>query len=70
MKAHEVIDQIKAPGLSLSNGMPPEEQAKVIDFIEEVKAAQRVRFADEASFASAAAWVFQEHAELMRKLSQ
>lgn len=44
--------------------------AKVIDFVEEVKAAQRVRFADEASFASAAAWVFQEHAELMRKLSQ
>ena len=61
MKAHEVIDQIKA--------LPPEEQAKVIDFIEEVKAAQRVRFADEASFASAAAWVFQEHAALMRELS-
>lgn len=62
MKAREVIDQIKA--------MPPEEQAKVIDFIEEVKAAQRVRFADETSFASAAEWVFQEHAELMRKLSE
>jgi hypothetical protein len=62
MKAHEVIDQIKA--------LPPEERAKVIDFIEEVKAAQRVKYADDKSFADAAEWVFKEHAELMRKLGQ
>lgn len=62
MNAHEVIDRIKA--------LPPEEQAKVIDFIEEVKAAQRERYADDQSFAAAAEWVFKEHAELMRKLSQ
>jgi hypothetical protein len=42
----------------------------VVDFIEEVKAMQRVRNADVASFADAAQWVFNEHAELMRKLGQ
>ena len=62
MKASEVIDQIKA--------LPPEEQSKVVDFIEEVKAMQRGKSADQASFAQAAQWVFAEHAELMRKLSQ
>jgi hypothetical protein len=62
MKAHDVIDQIKA--------LPPGEQAKVVDFIEEVKALQRVKYADQVSFAEAAKWVFNEHEELMRKLSQ
>jgi hypothetical protein len=62
MNAQEVIDQIRT--------LPPDEQAKVIGFLEEVKAAQRVRPADEESFATAAEWVFTEHAELMRKLSQ
>jgi hypothetical protein len=62
MEAREVIDQIKA--------LPPEEQAKVVDFIEEVKALQRVKYADPVGFAEAAQWVFTEHAELMRKLSQ
>jgi hypothetical protein len=62
MNAHEVIDQIKA--------LSPEEQAKVIGFIEEVKATQRVKYADDPSFAAAAEWVFKEHSELMRKLSQ
>lgn len=62
MNAHEVIDQIKA--------LPPEEQAKVIGFIEEVRAAQNVKYADDKSFAAAAQWAFKEHAELMRKLSQ
>jgi hypothetical protein len=62
MKANEVIDQIRA--------LPPEKQAKVVDFIEEVKAMQRIRHADRASFADAAQWVFDEHAELMRKLGQ
>ncbi len=62
MNAHEVIDQIKA--------LPPEEQVKVIDFIDEVKAMQRRKPASQASFTEAAQWVFQEHAELMQKLSQ
>jgi hypothetical protein len=61
VNADDVIDQIKA--------LPPEEQAKVIDFIEEVKAAQ-AKFADNTSFAAATEWVFKEHADLMRKLSQ
>jgi hypothetical protein len=42
----------------------------VIDFIEEEKAQQRVRCADKNAFDGAAAWVFDEHAELMRKLSK
>ena len=62
MNAHEVIVQIKA--------MPPEEQAKVIDFIEEVKASRGVKYADKKSFDAAAQWALTEHAELMRKLSQ
>lgn len=61
MTAARVIDQIKT--------LPPEEQAKVIDFIEEVKAQQRLRYADNPSFDAAASWVFDEHVELMRKLS-
>ena len=62
MNAHDVIDQIKA--------LPPEEQVKVIDFIDEVKAVQRRKPASQASFDEAAEWVFNEHAELMHKLSQ
>ncbi|MGH8019850.1 MAG: hypothetical protein ACREIA_16545 [Opitutaceae bacterium] len=62
MTAAEVIDQIKT--------LPPEEQAKVADFIEKVKAQQRVKHMDKKTFDEAAAWVFEEHAELMRKLSK
>jgi len=62
MNAYEVIDQIKA--------LPPEEQAKVLDFIEEVKSLLRGKQSDERDFAAAADWVFAEHAELMHKLSQ
>ena len=62
MNAYEVINQIKA--------MPPEEQAKVVDFIEEVKSLLRDKQGDERNFAAAADWVFAEHAELMHKLSQ
>lgn len=62
MKAREVIDQIIA--------LPPEEQAKVIDFIEEVKASQQGQHGKSVSFEEAANWVFNEHQELMRKLSQ
>ena len=62
MKAREVIDQIIA--------LPPEEQAKVVEFIEEVKASQQGKLRSKASFEEAAHWVFTEHQELMRKLSQ
>ena len=62
MTAREVIDQIKA--------LPPEERARVIDFIEEVRAQEHVRYADQKNFEDAAAWTLKEHAELMRKLSQ
>jgi hypothetical protein len=62
VKAREVIDQIIA--------LPPEEQAKVVEFIEEVKASQQGKHRSKASFEEAANWVFAEHQELMRKLSQ
>ena len=62
MKAREVIDHIIA--------LPPEEQAKVIEFIEEVKASQQGKYGSKVSFEEAANWVFTEHRELMRKLSQ
>jgi hypothetical protein len=62
MNAHDIINQIKA--------LPPDEQAKVVDFIEEVKALRRVKNADQVSFAEAAKWVFNEHEELMRKVRQ
>ena len=50
--------------------LPPEEQAKVVEFIEEVKASQQGKHRSKASFEEAANWVFAEHQELMRKLSQ
>lgn len=62
MTAAQVIEQLKA--------LTPEERAKVIDFIEEEKARQHVKDADKKTFDAAATWVFDEHAELMRKLSK
>lgn len=62
MTAHDVIDQIKA--------LPPEEQAKVVDFIDGGGALQRRNSAEKVSYAEAANWVFDEHAQLMQKLSQ
>jgi len=62
MTAHEVINQIKA--------LPPEERAKVIDFVEAVKAGNSHAGSADKDFAAAADWAFKEHTELMRKLSQ
>ncbi|MFO1498701.1 MAG: hypothetical protein U1G07_09960 [Verrucomicrobiota bacterium] len=42
MTARAVIEQIKA--------LPPEEQAKVIDFVEEIKAVQQIRTMDPQKF--------------------
>ena len=58
MTALEVIDQIKA--------LPPEERAKVIEFVHAATTGE----AGDTAFANAAKWVFEEHRELMRKLSQ
>lgn len=49
---------------------PPEEQAKVIDFLEEVKAAQAVRTMKSETFEESSKRVFDRHAELMQKLSR
>ena len=62
MTAHAIIEQIKA--------LPPEEQAKVIDFLEQVKAVQTVRTMKPETFEQSAKRVFDRHAELMQKLSR
>ncbi len=62
MTARVVIEQIKA--------LPPEEQAKVIDFLEEVKAVRQVRTVDAETFKQSTEHVFDRHAELMQKLSR
>jgi len=63
MTAREVIDQIKT--------LPPPERAKVVDFVHELEAGRTpVRLADDCAFTDAAKWVFGEHTDLMRKLSQ
>ena len=51
--------------------MPLPERAKVLDFVHELEAGRApVRQADDQAFTEAARWVFGEHADLMRKLSQ
>lgn len=63
MTAHEVIDQIKA--------LPAPERAKVLDFVHSMDAESApVSLADDLAFKKAADWVFGEHVDLMRKLSQ
>jgi len=62
MTARALIDQIKA--------LPPEEQAKVIEFVEEIKSAQRGRTISADLFEKAAQRVFERHARLMHKLSK
>ena len=62
MTARLVIEQIKA--------LPPEEQAKVIDFLEEVKSVRAVRTMNPETFEESAQRVFDRHAELMHKLSR
>ncbi len=63
MTAVEVIDQIKA--------LPAQELARVIDFVQGLESPQRrVRTVDPKTFEEAARSVFDQHAELMQKLSQ
>lgn len=62
MTARAVIEQIKA--------LPPEEQAKVVDFLEEIKAVREIRTMSSERFEDSSKRVFDRHSELMRKLSQ
>lgn len=62
MTAHAVIEQIKA--------LPPEEQSKVIEFLEEVRAARAVRTMKAETFQETSRRVFDRHAVLMKKLSR
>lgn len=64
MTAQDVIQQIKS--------LPPEERAKVVGFIQKLEATgpRGVEYASDEAFAEAAKWAFQEHAALMKKLSQ
>jgi hypothetical protein len=62
MTAGAVIEQIKA--------LPPEEQAKVIDFLEEIKAVRQIRTMNPDTFNESSKRVFNRHSELMQKLSR
>lgn len=63
MTTVEVINQIKA--------LPPEEQAKVIEFVQGLERDRpRVRTVDAEAFKQASRSVFERHGELMQKLSQ
>ncbi len=62
MTARIVIEQIKA--------LPPEEQAKVINFLEEVKLVRAVRTMQPETFEQSAKRVFDRHADLMDKLGR
>jgi len=63
MTAHDVIDQIKA--------LAPTERAKVLDFVHALDATKTPsNQLDDRAFEEAKKWVFEEHADLMRKLSQ
>ena len=67
MSATEVIEQIKS--------LSPGEQAQVVDFIHKLpkQSAEKepaVRYADDAAFEAATEKVFQQHADLLRKLAQ
>ncbi len=59
MNAQEVINQIKV--------LPPEEQARVFDFVQETCSLPETA---ERQFKAAAKWAFEEHSELMKRLSQ
>jgi len=62
MTASTVIEQIKA--------LPPEEQTKVIQFLEEATLVRSVRTMPPETFEPSAQRVFDRHAELMDKLSR
>jgi hypothetical protein len=62
MTARVVIEQIKA--------LPPEERAKVIDFLEEVRAARAMSTMKPGTFEESAKRIFDRHAELMDKLGR
>ncbi len=67
MSATEVIEQIRQ--------LPATDQLKVFAFVHQVeaqvqKAQPKARHVDEAAFKQAVDWVFTEHHELMRRLSQ
>jgi len=59
MTASEVIDQIKS--------LPPEERAKVVGFIHDIESERTL---DTGTFEQSAKQVFDQHAELMHRLSQ
>ena len=62
MTAAQVIDQIKT--------LPPEERAKVVEYVHELEASRPARVMEPGTFERATGHVFDRHAELMRKLSK
>ena len=62
MSASEIIEQIKA--------LPQREREEVAAFIRSVDDSREVRYADEATFETAATRVFETHDELLRRLAK
>lgn len=68
MSAAEIIEQIKA--------LPLEERKQVFSFVREVEkesvstSGQDVRYADDQTFDAAVERVFEQHAELFKKLAE
>lgn len=62
MTASAIIDEIQA--------LPPEEKAKVVDFVAKMKSNDPIRYAAMEKAREAMREVFTEHRELMQKLSQ
>ena len=62
MTARAIIEQIKA--------LPPDEQAKVLEFLEKLKSVYLLNTIKTETFEDSSKRVFDRHAKLMRKLSQ
>ena len=67
MSAAEIIEQIKA--------LPPEERQQVLSFVraveeEESSESPSVRYADDRTFDAAVERVFEQHADLFKKLAE
>ena len=62
MTATDIIHQIE--------GLPPNERAKVIDYVQQLAGDRQVKYADQKDFEEAAEYVFTKHAKLFQKLAE
>jgi hypothetical protein len=57
----QIIEEIKA--------LPPQEQARIVDFVNDLKSKHEVKYASDEEFQAAADEVFSKHRELLRRLA-